>query len=293
MLLETIPKVVFQLGQELDSSAAVDMLNAVPYVNYLATATGKTLDFVSTHMLDPVNGHRIGADTIVIVTSATVSQEGLAVVNSSSMNLRNTGARVIVIESGDNSVQFEEETLLIASQPSDVYALSALEAAIQQGQSYFETDFMQQYFCVLNFSSSSAPTPSPSPSLSLSATPSPSSVYSSSSSAFISSSIVAEQRLSTSSFLQLSSTVQPSSTLISTSTPVAHPSPTPLTYCSFLTTDVVFVISASGSTGGAIFDRFVSMAEHIISLLPAGTGSVRYEMMLPREPDLLFIYFFP
>ena len=281
MLLETIPKVVFQLGQELDSSAAVDMLNAVPYVNYLATATGKTLDFVSTHMLDPVNGHRIGADTIVVALLAAQSQEGFAAVNASGENLRSQGAHVVVITTAvtDGNVALEEEALSIAQSPSDVFSLDTLEAAIQQGNSLFETEFMMDYFCLENISSTVIPTAT--------TVYSSSKIYSSTTAAVIgiTPSLPLSSPLATlqSPFPTTSTFLPPTTSFLLQVTPTTSflpqvtPTPLPsLTYCSqFLPTDVIVIISASGQTGADVFYQFTNLAATLATNLIDGNGIVR------------------
>lgn len=58
--------------------------------------------------------------------------------------------------------------------------------------------------------------------------------------------------------------------------PTPGPGPEPPTYCApFKQQDVVFVLSASGQTGQSVFQRFVNVAASMITLLPAGTSTVR------------------
>ena len=257
ILLETIPKVVFQLGQQLNSIEANANLANLQYINYLATATGRTLDVVAQNMFSPIQGHRNNAQPIVVAMLASESQESVAIVNASAMNLRNSGAHVIVIENGvDGNALFLEEALMIASQPSDIFALDTLEAAWSQGQGIFEAEFMDEYFCAPVSSSASTILPTPSPSSSAS---------------------IAQHFTSTSVGVVTTSTPAIMSTFPTSSFAPPPPTPTPVTYCNFLTTDVIFVISSSGDTGADVFNRFVTLAENIINLLPAGSGAVRYD----------------
>ena len=57
-LLQTIPKALFQLGQQLDSAFAAGVLDGLVFVDHRATATSQTLDFVTQYMLTPLQGRR-------------------------------------------------------------------------------------------------------------------------------------------------------------------------------------------------------------------------------------------
>ena len=276
ILLETIPSVVFQLGQNLNSIDANSELAGLQYVNYLATATGRTLDVVTNSMLTSVEGHRSNAQPIVLAMLGSKSQESVNTVNISAQSLHSLGAKVIVVENGmAGNALFEEEAIMIASQPSDIYSLGVLETALQQGQSMFEADFMQQYFCSQAPPSTSIhPTPSPTPSSYPVQPRVSSSIIGKSKTATSTAHLISHHSPTpTATFAFSSSKPHSSSVLISSS--VAKPSPTPLSYCQFLEADVVFVLDATGNTGKDVFSRFVSLAEHIINLLPAGGNAIR------------------
>ena len=98
-LLQTIPKALFQLGQQLDSSFAAGVLDGLVFVDHRATATAQTLAFVRQRMLTPLQGRRPGAETLVVVMLGSESQDGLANVQQAAADLHGTGA--IAAEAND------------------------------------------------------------------------------------------------------------------------------------------------------------------------------------------------
>ena len=120
-LLETIPKAVINLNQNLDSITAADILRGLVYQPYLATATASSLSFVQNKMLSVLAGRRPNAQALVFAMLGAESQESFAAVNASASSLHATGTDVIVI--GTNSTpQLQLEMDTIATAISDVYS---------------------------------------------------------------------------------------------------------------------------------------------------------------------------
>jgi hypothetical protein len=290
-----VPRAIFQLGQQLDSAFATQALSQLLYTDFKATATATTLTFVTERMLTPLQGRRVGAETLVVAMLGAPSQEGLAAVQEAGAGLRQLGARVLAVGPASNIVGLEDEMLAVASDPSNNYALETLET-LALNASYLQELFLRPFVCTqasqvpsstiavpASTSSFIAPASSfPVSSVSqlssgmFTATPSPTKSFSSFHEA---PSIIA----SPSSFVALSSflSTAPSSSVASTflAAPSPTPSPTPWptpNYCpTFVTYDVVFVISMSGKTGPDVFQRFINLAASIIHEFPIANSDSR------------------
>jgi hypothetical protein len=263
-------------------------LSQLTYPQFKATATATTLTFVAERMLTPLQGRRVGAETLVVTMLGAPSQEGLAAVQEAGAGLRQLGARVLVVSPPSASIAFEQEVLAIASSPADVFVLETFESLY--GTVSFQSLFLEPFFCLAAPLSSSSTfhassslvlpsNPSPVPSLSsmFTHTPSPSIAFSSPI-AGASSSVPLSQAFSSSqpgtSALPTSS-VQPTTQPVSTTTtPLAFPTPQ---YCSsFKQMDIVFVISASGKTGAPLFQRFQALTIELLKRIPFGPSSDRF-----------------
>src|SRR5438105_683077 len=95
--MQSTPRALFQLGQQLDSSFAASVIDSITFVSQQTGATGAALDFVTQRMLSPLQGRRPDAETVVIVLLAAPSVDGPAAVQQSAGSLRAAGAHIVVV----------------------------------------------------------------------------------------------------------------------------------------------------------------------------------------------------
>ncbi len=273
---------MFQLGQQLSGTYAANVLSSIPYPLRKATATGQTLEFVASNMLGAAQGHRANAHPLVVVMLGSESQDA---VSAGAAAVKNLGSRVIVIApSKATTPQMEDEMLTIASSPADIYDLDTVQALLVQGVNPFTTQFMAALTCANATLPSSHYATAFSPTSTIlattlsstvagtlfSITPSrtvPATTTFHHSTAFYTLTPTPTATFGFSSRLS-SSVVRSTSILLPTPTP-GVPLPLP-TYCSgtFSAVDVVLIISESGKTGLATFQRFVSLAGSMVRALP-------------------------